>query len=112
MSKDYTASKVENLLLRIRFATPSDPVSKTNNDDPENPVTEYYAAEQILQCIAKNGHMQVPCHVERKYYGNPKSQPWTPKQVGDAMKNFSTFNTVIYTDIKALYLDAINEDIS
>ena len=108
MPKDYTASKVENLLLRIKFATPTDPISKTNDLGE----TEYYAAEQILQCIAKNGIMSVPCHIERKYYGNPKAQPWKPKQVGDAMKNFSTLNTVIYTDIKALYLDAINENIS
>ena len=112
MPKEYTVSKVENLLLRIKFSTPTDPVSKINDTDPENPVTEYYAAEQILQCIAKNGIMSVPCHIERKYYGSPKAQPWTPKQVGDAIKNFSTLNTVIYNDVKALYLDAINEDIS
>ena len=112
MSKDYTATKVQNLLLRIKFSTPSDPVSKINNDDSENPVTEYYAAVQMLQCVAKNGTMSAPCHIERKYYGAAKAQPWTTKEVGDAMKNFSTFNTIIYNDLKALYLDAINDDIT
>ena len=108
MSKDYTATKVQNLLLRIKFSTPSDPVSKISEGGEQ----EYYAAVQMLQCVAKNGTMSAPCHVERKYYGAAKAQPWTTKEVGDAMKNFSNLNTVIYNDVKALYLDAINEDIS
>lgn len=112
MPKDYTATKVQDLLLRMKFSTPTDPVLKIDNTDPENPVTEYYAAVQILQCVAKNGTMYAPCRVERKYYGAAKAQPWTAKQVGDAMKNFSNLNTVLYNDLRAIYLNAINDDIT
>ena len=103
MSKDYTADKVRNLFLRIKFSTPSDPVEKDG---------EYYAAVQKLQCFARNGRMEVPVSVADEYLGAAKSVPWTAKEVGDAIKGFNTFNTALYNDLKAIYLDAINEDIT
>ena len=111
MSKDYTATKIENLLLRIRFATEDDPVLKVVGDDPNNRVEEYYAASQKLSCFAKNGTMKAPV-VAEKYLGSSKSRPWTAKEVGDAIKGFSTLNTSLYNDIKEIYTEAISEDIT
>jgi hypothetical protein len=109
MSKNYTADKVNNLLLRIKFSTPSDPVFKENETTHE---MEYFAAVQHLQCVAKNGVMQAPVHVAEKYYGTAKSVPWTAKEVGDAMKDYNTLNTAMYNDLKAIWIAAINEDIT
>ena len=111
MSKNYAADKVNNLLLRIRFATPSDPVQKLNSDDEENQFLEYYAAVQKLQCWAKNGTMKAPV-VAEKYLGSSKSRPWIAKEVGDAIKGFSTLNTSLYNDLKEMYTEAISEDIT
>ena len=107
MPKDYTASKVEDLRLSIKFSTPTDPIKKE-----ENGIFEYYAAVQKISCVGKNGLMEVRVPPIVKYYGNSKTVPWTAKEVGDAMKNFSNFNTVLYDDIKQLYIDTLNEDIS
>ena len=109
MAKDYTADKVRNLFLRIKFSTPDDPVSKVNEVTRK---TEYFAAVQKLQCFAQNGKMEVPVTVADEYLGAPKTVPWTAKEVGDAIKNYSNFNTALYNDLKAIYLDAINEDIT
>ena len=113
MPKDYTATKVEGLVLRMKFSTPADPVTKIiDGDNPEDqPTIEYYAAYQIISCRARNGSMVAPVNIAKRYYGVAKPVPWTAVQVGNAMKNFSTFNTVLYNDLKALYIDAINESI-
>ena len=103
MPKDYTADKVTDLLLKIKFSTPDEPVVEAGR---------YYAAVQKIKCYAKNHDMKVRVTTEDKYYGTAKSVPWTAKEVGDAMKNFNNLNTAIYNDLKAIYLDAINEDIT
>ena len=103
MSKDYTADKVTDLLLKIKFSTPHDPVVVGNS---------YYVAVQKIKCYARNHDMKVRVTTEDKYYGTAKSVPWTAKEVGDAIKNYNNLNTAIYNDLKAIYLDAINEDIT
>lgn len=108
MSKEYTASKVEGLVLKIKFATPSDPVIKFNTTNPENPVIEHHAAVMILHCVAKNGTMVAPCDVEKRYLGASKNRPWTIQEVANALKNFNNMNTAIFNDVRALYLDAIS----
>lgn len=118
MPKQYTADKVSNMLLRIRFATDSDPVSVVDNSDPENTEKKYYAAVQKLTCKAKNGKMTVPIILKDengdplKYYGAAKNIPWTSKEVGQAMKGFNNLNTQIFNDLKALHIEAVNENIS
>lgn len=109
MAKNYSVDKVKTMTLRIRFSTVADPVSKSD----EKGVLQYYAAIQKLHCfVYGDGSEDIAVEIEEKYYGAPKLTPWTAKQVGDAMKNYSNLNTAIYNDVKALYLDAINEDIS
>jgi len=109
MGKDYTVNDTRNLMLRLNISTPSDPVSKSNEDGE----TEYFAAVQLLQCqaIGDDG-LKKPCHIPRKYYGAAKDRPWTPQEVGTALKNFNNFNTVIYNDVKSLFKNSSNENIS
>ncbi|HUT63194.1 MAG TPA: hypothetical protein VMZ04_04470 [Anaerolineae bacterium] len=108
MPKDYTADKIINLELKVVFSTQAQPVAKPIDPD----TIEYYAAYQEIRCTARNGTMSVPVEIAKKYYGAPKSEPWTAKEVGNAMKDFNNMNTVVYNDIKQIYLDAISEDIS
>lgn len=104
MSKNYEATNLKNLGLRIKLSTVADPIMNSADG-------KFYAAYQAIHATGTNGIVKTKPQSITRYYGQGKDRPWTAKEVGNAIKNFSNLNTVLYNDIKQLYLDLINEDI-
>ena len=104
MSKDYTADRITDFELKLLISTPTDPKIDGNG--------KCVIAMQQITAIPRNGNMLVQEPPRIKYYGTPQDTPYTAKEVGDAIKNFSNLNTIMYNDIKDYYLDLLSEDIT
>jgi len=98
MPKDYTATKLKD--ITIRFDIPA-----------QNHETNLYHAARIhCKGNAGNGELSVPIRRPLIFLGTGSVDPWTNNEIYTAVLNYSTLNNLIAAELKAMYIDAINED--
>jgi hypothetical protein len=100
MSKDYTATKMDEITVRMRIPAYCPETGK------------YHAGSMQMIGIAKNGVMKAPVIMDMEYLGSEKDVPWTPHEIYTALTNYNNFNTMLANKLKDLYVEGINEDIS
>lgn len=98
MAKDYTVTRLDDILIRIKIPAQNVETNK------------YHAAMISIQGIAKNGTFGFPVKRPDVYLGTGKDVPWTNKEVYTALQNYNTMNTFLANELKQLYIEAINVD--
>ena len=99
MSKEYTATKLENVMMRIVFFDSKD----VDHEDPE-----FYAAR--LDTFAKledDDKNDLGRIINQTYLGQAKAQKWTKKEIYDYLNNLCA---PLAAKLKKLYEDGIDVD--
>lgn len=103
MSKPYTTTDARDLIARIRFSTAQTQIRVGN---------VYYAFSLSISGRAVGDGAERPVTLATTYYGLPKSAPWTPAEVAQALTAAGTLKADLCTLLADWYIEALNEDIT
>ena len=98
MSKDYTATQLDNIKIGIHLRPPI-----LSND-------LYYPIHLSLTGEVRNCIMKFPYRYTSEFVGTGKSTIYTKAEVYSMLSNYSNLNTYLANKVKAFCIDAINED--
>ena len=100
MSKDYTGTRLDNVLLRV--------VIPWTESDPGGGVPEYHAGLLKSQArVLNDDGKEVSVVYDQTALGTAKSVPWTNKEIYDYIDNLCP---ALAVKLKALYVDGVNID--
>ncbi len=107
--KNYSIDKVTGLFVRLKISTPADPVKGT---DGYCAGSFYVACRAVGECVNRGVETKtVSPDTPDIFLGTAKDEPWTIEEVSTALKNFDGLNEMLHSEIKKVYLEAIDVDI-